>query len=205
MTSGSLQGNGRAVIVGQTSFGKGIGQSGMAVAGFSSDSALGRNRSQYVLQLTMMRYYLPEGKRSIHGTGVQPDLQVRERNLKGALLDKVTRAVETAQFKEYVDGLQKDHAELCLELCRFDGGDGERYPDFAALAERLARLVDGEELRRQVRERLRVAILKDADEARFQALQCDLQEDRALRSAIGELCGKAAIDTGTVPEYAGLR
>lgn len=205
MTSGSLQGNGRAVVVGQTSFGKGIGQSGAVFPGFSSETSLGRTQSQYVLTLTMMRYYLPEGKRSIHGTGVQPDLPVRERNLKGSTLDKVMRALEHKAFGDYIAGLQADHAELCLELCRFDGGDAARYPGLDEVGQKLARFVDADELRRLVRERLRLDLLRDADEARFQQLCWDVQEDRTLRAAIQHLCDKAGIDPATVPEYGDLR
>ncbi len=203
MTSGSLQGNGRAVVVGQTSFGKGIGQSGAGIPGFSSETGLGRTQSQYVLSLTMMRYYVPPDDRSIHGTGVPPDIAVRERNLKGSAFDKLMRAAEHPALREYVEKLRNEHADLCLELCRFDGGD-LRYPDFDALHKKLSRHVDADELRRLLRERLRLDILRNADEERFAALQCDVQDDRTLRAAIRELCQRATVDPSKIPEYDGL-
>lgn len=205
MTAGSLQGNGRAVVVGQTSFGKGIGQSGQSFPGFSSETALGRSQSRYVLTLTMMRYYVPPHRRSIHGTGVQPDLPVRPRQKKGTAFDKAMRAIADPAFGDYVQMLQADHAGLCRELCRFDGGDARRYPDFAELQQKLARHVDADELRRLLREALRTDLLRTADDETFAAICCDVQEDHTLRAALRELCDRTDTDVAGVPEYADLR
>lgn len=62
--AGALQDTGRAVIVGETSFGKGIVQTQLS---FPSDGA--------GMQLTTATYYTPSGK-SIHGVGIVPDIVV---------------------------------------------------------------------------------------------------------------------------------
>ena len=63
IVAGALQDHGRAVIVGETTFGKGSVQSILPL----SD---GR-----AIKLTTSRYFTPLG-RSIHGTGIQPDVRV---------------------------------------------------------------------------------------------------------------------------------
>ncbi len=63
IVAGALQDHGRAKIVGTNSFGKGSVQTTYE---FADGSAL---------KLTIARYYTPSD-RSIHGTGIEPDLQV---------------------------------------------------------------------------------------------------------------------------------
>lgn len=71
----ALQDAGRAVIVGEQTFGKGIVQTQIT---FREDGA--------GMQLTTASYYTPSG-RSIHGVGVMPDIQVEmdEENFSGTL------------------------------------------------------------------------------------------------------------------------
>ena len=71
----ALQDAGRAVIVGEQTFGKGIVQTQIT---FREDGA--------GMQLTTASYYTPSG-RSIHGVGVTPDIQVEmdEENFSGTL------------------------------------------------------------------------------------------------------------------------
>lgn len=62
--AGALKDSGRAVVVGETTFGKGIVQT---VMNFREDGA--------GMQLTTASYYTPSG-RSIHGVGVSPHIEV---------------------------------------------------------------------------------------------------------------------------------
>ena len=64
----------------------------------------------------MMRYYLPEGKRSIHGIGVEPDVSVRERILRGSLYEKVARVRRGKALAKYVKTLLKEHSDKSREL-----------------------------------------------------------------------------------------
>ncbi len=201
MTSGSLQGNERAIVVGSTSFGKGIGQSGRQFPGFSSETALGTTRSVYAVSLTMMRYYLPEGKRSIHNIGVEPDIPVRERNLKGSLFDKVMRVAQGPHLKKYVDTLLDDHRDKAIELARFDGEDTSRYPDFADFYKKVKRNVSEAEARRIVRAEIRRRYLNDREFDRFDELFYDLQEDRTLRAGIRAVAEDAGVAFDEIDEY----
>ncbi len=63
--SGALQDYGKAVVVGETTFGKGIVQEPIP---FQSDGA--------EMQLTIASYFTPKG-RSLHGVGVVPDEEVK--------------------------------------------------------------------------------------------------------------------------------
>ena len=62
--AGAVQDRGAGVIIGETTYGKGIVQS---ILSFPSDGA--------GLHLTTARYFTPNG-RSIHGTGIEPDIVV---------------------------------------------------------------------------------------------------------------------------------
>mgnify|MGYP001794974007 CR=1 FL=1 len=166
MTSGALQGLERATVIGETSFGKGIGQNGAAVQGFSSDTALGTSSSAYTIYLTILRYYLPEGRRSIHGVGVEPDISVRRGGLKGTAHSKAMRAVQNKAFKEYVEDLLKNDRELAIQLAANDGGDTGRYPGLKKAHRKVKRYVDLDRMRELVRRELRRQLLLGAGASR---------------------------------------
>ncbi|MEM7232707.1 MAG: S41 family peptidase [Planctomycetota bacterium] len=201
MTSGSLQGNDRAIVLGETSFGKGIGQSSRSFGGFASESALGTSRSVYVVALTMMRYYVPEGKRSVHLVGVEPDQPVLERQLKGSLFEKVMKVRKGKAFKSYVETLLKDHRDAMLKLAVSDARDTSRYPEFDAFYKKVKRSVSSSEARRIVRAEVRRRLILDSDDETFLKIFYDIQDDRTLRAALGEVAQQAEIDLGELEEY----
>ncbi len=204
MTSGSLQGNERAVIVGETTFGKGIGQSGSTVAGFSSETALGKTRSVYVVYLTMMRYLLPEGNRSIHLVGVEPDVPVLKRSLKGAAFDKVMKARNHKAMQEYVADLLENHRDTAIALAIFDGEDTVRYPGFDKVYGKIKRWVSEKEARRIVRRDIRNRLIEEADDDLFRKLFYDIQEDRTLRAGVREIASEASVELIEFEEYGKL-
>lgn len=77
IVAGALQDHGRAVLVGQTTYGKGSVQSFLDLGDGSG------------LKLTTARYFTPTG-RSIHGIGIEPDLAVEGA---GSQLDRATKAL----------------------------------------------------------------------------------------------------------------
>lgn len=90
IVAGALRDHGRAVVVGETSFGKGSVQRLLEMA-----------RGESALKLTTAYYYLPKGER-IHGRGVQPDVEVRlSRREKEALL---TSMPSTAPARDTATG-----------------------------------------------------------------------------------------------------
>ena len=63
IVAGALQDHGRAIVIGTSTFGKGLVQTVMP---------LSKGRA---IKLTTSRYYTPSGS-SIHGTGITPDVHV---------------------------------------------------------------------------------------------------------------------------------
>ena len=86
--SGSLQDNGRAQLVGQKTFGKGLVQ---AVRGLSDGSGL---------TVTIAKYLTPKGT-DIHKNGIEPDIksEMSEKQLKGFTIEKLG----TSQDFQYID------------------------------------------------------------------------------------------------------
>ena len=117
IVSGALQDNGRAIVVGTRSFGKGSVQTITPVRGGGA------------LRLTTARYYTPSG-RSIQLTGIAPDIAApaepeagkREADLENALRAegaRVTAAAESMDAACPSALLAEDASLACaLELLR---------------------------------------------------------------------------------------
>ncbi len=80
IVAGALQDRNRALIVGMTSFGKGSVQTVIPLDG-------GRDGA---LRLTTARYYTPAG-RSIQGSGIEPDMEVAQRRIDDAQIERLRR------------------------------------------------------------------------------------------------------------------
>lgn len=93
MTSGALQDHHRATIIGTTSYGKGCAQVPLGIPA---------SRGTRFLYLTSAKYYLPSG-RSIHKTGVFPDIQIQD----GHRLSNTNSFALTANWPEAVKFAQK--------------------------------------------------------------------------------------------------
>ncbi len=110
IVAGALQDNGRAVILGTQTFGKGSVQT---VIPFEDGSAL---------KLTTAKYFTPKG-RSIQAEGITPDIRlefarapeekdheaVREKDLKGHITGDEEKAEKTRLPKKTLDDLSKDN------------------------------------------------------------------------------------------------
>jgi carboxyl-terminal processing protease len=89
--SGALQDYGAAVLVGTTTFGKGIVQS---VFDLSDGTAV---------KLTTSKYYTPKG-RNIHGTGLEPDIEVEyDEQLETTTQSGETIDNQMARAVEYLE------------------------------------------------------------------------------------------------------
>lgn len=87
IVAGALQDNGRAVIAGRTSFGKGSVQS---VIPLNNGAAI---------KLTTARYFTPSG-RSIQAEGIVPDVKIEQ--LKVDLMDKALERVKEADLNRHL-------------------------------------------------------------------------------------------------------
>ena len=79
LLSGSLQDSGRALLVGETSYGKGVLQ--------YVDTLSGVDGREDGIQITIAQYFLPSGK-AVHKVGITPDITVEmPEELAGTLFD----------------------------------------------------------------------------------------------------------------------
>ena len=108
--AGALQDHGRAVIMGTDSFGKGSVQTVMP---------LGDN---YGIKLTTARYYTPDG-RSIQAKGIEPDIQVKQAEVKDVQTGK--RFTE-ADLPGHLDNGQKSGEQSKSEQKDDSDGESER-------------------------------------------------------------------------------
>ncbi len=179
MFAGALKDNGRALLVGQTTYGKGVGQGPVLL-----DSAFGER----FLLLTQMTYYTPRGT-TPQRVGIEPDVAVSGPTADPKDAEAIFALRAGGVFRRYVDGrLAADRATLFV-LANDDGGDCARWPGFDALHASVETAAAGaglavapsrEAVRRELRRELRRAI---AESDRRVAVPPDLRDDPQLRRA----------------------
>jgi len=105
IVAGALQDHGRAVLVGQRTFGKGSVQSVLPLTG---DSAL---------KLTTARYYTPKG-RSIQADGIHPDIVVAS----ATVADKTQRTIRESDLPRHLkkDDTPSDDDDVSLAREDYD-------------------------------------------------------------------------------------
>ncbi len=104
IVAGALQDNGRAVIVGAQTFGKGSVQTVMPLSN-------GR-----AIKLTTSHYYTPSG-RSIHGTGIEPDISLPDTAVADAMAGTEEHRTEAGAAMLQTDG----QLRAALAVLRDDG------------------------------------------------------------------------------------
>lgn len=110
--AGALQDQGRALIVGGRTFGKGSVQTVLNL----------RNGSG--MRLTTARYYTPSG-RSIQATGIQPDIEIPSVQVGGA-------KIETMREADLVDHLDVEESKINAEFIS-EVSASDDYPMYQAL------------------------------------------------------------------------
>ena len=133
IVSGALQDHGRALIIGQTSYGKGSVQTVFPLSGSDGDG----------LKLTIARYYTPSG-RSIQAEGIVPDIKLdrlekvvvskykgnREKDNKGHISNDTDYTSNSDDFygkNDVESSIEKDYALFIavntLKTLHFDRKD----------------------------------------------------------------------------------
>lgn len=180
MLSGALHDTGRALLMGETTYGKGVGQSPVPL--FKSGGFMPKR----FLYLTVMRYYLPTG-RSIHHTGVEPDVTVAQEKISGDKFDLRWQLRQSGALAQYLDTQFTAHKDLFKKLAVYDGFSAEQYPEFQALVLEVTKgrkiALSGEEIRQELRRAVRGRI---QSEDQF-SYAYDLEGDTPLQAAIVEL------------------
>jgi carboxyl-terminal processing protease len=187
MTSGALQDLGRAVLVGETTYGKGIGQTAIPLwktqgpeFGKSAVPML-PNRFLY---LTVMRYFLPSG-RSIHHKGIDPDVRVLIPQMDGETWDGVYQVRKSGAAKEFAASLDE---ELAKDLAVYDGFDPAAYPGFAKFYKGLGTSLSKDRVREEVRREVRLRV-------GGKAALVDMETDTQLQRGMTILAEKLASES----------
>jgi carboxyl-terminal processing protease len=192
MLAGSLQACGRAKLVGEPTFGKGVGQSPQLVPGFACDTAIGETRSQYLLYFTVVRYELSDG-RSVQGLGLQPDVQVAPSHGSGPIDEERLRLRDDPRVASFAAQLL-DQKELAVSLA-VEGLAPERVPGLADLAPAVRTFLPQDELVLVVR-----SLVRDRLETTMAALP-DYLEDRQLQEAIRVVAREARLGDCELQAY----
>lgn len=190
MLSGALKDNGRATVIGQPSFGKGIGQSFFSIRG-----------SDRVLKCTVFSYYLPSGitiDRVAGVGGVTPHLNVEADYLEPWEVYARDKLLKTEALDQYLDSWYRGETrEKLMKLAVFDSRDSAQWPEFDKLYDSLKTPLAKEDVRRELRFKLRTRVADD----RAAEFTQNFQEDKQLLVGLTELFKKAGGDVRSVPEY----
>jgi len=179
IVAGALQDHKRALLIGETTYGKGSVQQLMPVDATEKTSAL---------RLTIAKYFLPSG-RSIHEVGVKPDVRVRQP-LGPSQSDARVRGLPATAFQDYFLDRKEQHRELLEDLALSDGGEYEQYPDFEAWYASLKT----EAPKDAVRDRLRLVLRRLIADERGKEFVYDLVEDAQLQAGVREVAKRMGLD-----------
>lgn len=96
IVAGALQDHNRAIILGTTSFGKGLVQTFIQI------------NKRAALKFTTAKYFTPNG-RSINGKGIEPDIFIENAKVEYVQKEKKTTAFNEAMIKTYLNKYNKEN------------------------------------------------------------------------------------------------
>ena len=200
LLSGTLQANKRARVVGETTFGKGIGQNFFPVHEANMDAEKKRKDGR-VLKITTFAYYIMPGKSNIDkhigDGGVKPDYPVSVPQLSSWEFDQVQTLRRGEKIDTWVRENWATHAETWRKLADYDGYTHTSYPEFDKLYASLETELSHDRIRRELRNTIRTLV---ADERAVQ-FPTNFQDDVQLQKALKVLDMEAALNLKSVEEY----
>lgn len=174
LLAGALKDHKRAVLIGEKTYGKGVGQTAIPL------NSMMMSRFLY---LTVMRYTTPFGNEVDH-KGVAPDVVCPEERYDAATFDAVWALRRSGDLEKYI---AEHPAKALAKLAENDGFESGRYPDFAVLYKGIAGFKIGPLDRDVVRGELRRAVRRGMEERGEVTWVCDLQSDRVLQRGLVEI------------------
>lgn len=200
VVAGALQDFGRAVIIGEPTYGKGMKVSSFPLSAEARALLEGDGRllltTAYLLRPSGRSLQPERGKDGrLRPGGVEPDIRI-----KGREMERAQDAEEAArvQYSPEMDRYIHDHREVLTSRYEDNGlEDALDFPQFEALAESLGTRLPVGSVRQAVRSRIRQRI----EEETTGEVKVDIREDRQLQRALLEVLRRLEIDATTVPEY----
>ncbi|MFH1232193.1 MAG: S41 family peptidase, partial [Planctomycetota bacterium] len=192
--SGVMQDYHKAVLIGETTYGKGSVQRVFPME--TTDGKTG-------LRLTIAKYFLPFG-RSIHKGkdgkgGVEPDIKIAAPELDLGKASEFNKLLDSGSLDKYVDEYYSKNKELFYILAEDDGESYERYPDFEQFYQQCKARLEKDEVRQALREHIRRKVADD----RQKEFLVDIQGDLILQKGIIETCRSPQVNIvpETIPAY----
>ncbi|MBN1442958.1 MAG: HEAT repeat domain-containing protein [Planctomycetes bacterium] len=210
VVAGSLQRYGRARVVGERSYGKGVSQEWIDLPPRASElmgsEALILLPTRYLLLWPQSRFHTlrdPAG-RPLPGKerGIEPDVVVQQ--VMDLLPAWKIKEIQTVQTSPQLDAYLREHGDRLLAAFGPSAGrisrDAASYPRFDELYETLTEALKIRLERGEVLLALRQALLRHIEDLRGEPA-FDPREDRQLRTALFELMREAELDPRENPAY----
>jgi carboxyl-terminal processing protease len=189
LLTGALHDHGRAMVIGQKTFGKGCGQNIFPML---------TSKGEIFFKITVFKYYLPNGE-CIHEKGIMPDVPLPLEELTKEQIGEITGKLTTKVLGDYIDKYWKDNEAIFQKLAVDDAKDPSKYPGFDEFCNSLKTTLDKDTVRRVLHNRVRDEIMRlNPSEKPF---AYDLMEDKELQCAIYELYTKMNGNAADVAEY----
>lgn len=179
LLAGALQDHARAKLVGETTFGKGVGQTPIPLFSVPGQDGMLPDRFLY---MTVLNYSLPSG-RDINHVGVEPTIEVKPSKPAPEKFLRRWKLRGSGSLERYLDERWEAHRKAFEGLGASDVFETSGYPDFDALVAGL----DPALTRDEIREELRRAIRRRLVAGGAPPFACDLETDPQLQYALVDL------------------
>ncbi|MBI2931989.1 MAG: PDZ domain-containing protein [Planctomycetes bacterium] len=174
LLAGALQDHQRGLLIGETTYGKGVGQSPILLS-----STGGGFLPERVLYLTVLRYFLPSG-RSIDHKGVVPDVAYAAKKIEPETFAALWEIRTSKAVAEYLDAHWQEEKATFRRLADYDGFKTDAYPDFENLYTGLKTRLSRDEARGELRLAIRRRFKAEEGIHYVHDLQTDVQLQYAL-------------------------
>ncbi len=195
MLSGAFKSHERAVIVGETTFGKGVGQTGVPLSTTPSGEGGGLGGmfggDMRMLFMTVMSYYGPDGE-VVHEVGVEPNVVVPEAKPDAKVFDRVAELRASGAIEEYVTENLTNHRRFFRTQLVGTPATLDEFPNIASLRNHpAAEGFSDETLAREIRRAAKSHL----------NLNANLVDDNQMQVAILEVAKLANLELEGIDEF----